>query len=83
MSDHEDGAMTRRRRRRERRGRGRRGRGAAAARIASGAVVGLGLGLMISGVFGLEYVVYAVVAGAALGGALAALIELGRGGGAA
>ncbi len=69
--------MTRRRRRE------RRGRGTAAARIASGAVVGLGLGLMISGVFGPEYVVYAVVAGAALGGALGALVELRRRGGAA
>ncbi len=70
--------MTRRRRRR-----GRRGKGAAAARIASGAVVGLGLGLMISAVFGLEYVVYAVVVGAALGGTLGALVELRRRGGAA
>ncbi len=68
--------MTGRGRRRE-----RRGKGAAAARIASGAVVGLGLGLMISGVFGLEYVVYAVVVGVVLGGALAALVELRRRGG--
>ncbi len=41
----------------------------------------MGLGLMISGAFGLEYVVYAVVAGAALGGALGALLELRRRGG--
>jgi uncharacterized membrane protein YgaE (UPF0421/DUF939 family) len=75
--------MTRRGRRRERRGPQRRSRGAAAARIASGAVVGLGLGLMISGVFGLEYVVYAVVAGVVLGAALATLVERRRGGGAA
>ncbi len=78
MSNGGGGAMTRRRRRRE-----RGGRGSAVARVASGAVVGLGLGLMISGAFGLEYVVYAVVVGVVLGAALAALVERRRGGGAA
>ena len=36
------------------------------ARIVSGAVVGLGLGLIVAAIF-VEYAVYAVVAGVALG----------------
>ena len=61
-------------RREVRRGRGKR----KAARIASGAVVGLGLGLMASAVFGPEYIVYAAVVGAILGGALGGLTRRGR-----
>lgn len=48
--------------------------------IASGAVAGLGLALIVSALFFPEYLVYAVVAGVALGGAFGALGE--RGGGA-
>lgn len=43
--------------------------------IVSGAVVGLGLGLMVSAIFGPEYIVYAVVAGVALGVVFGGLIE--------